>query len=137
MFICMLSVIAAINVRLNLNSDKSLSGLALENLNVLAYAEGGTGGGSTNPFEGVGGSIASTQEECFQKGGYWNELLANEDGGVTQQTCTVSGEITFLGTSIKGSYTKGNSYTLVWARFACRRSDGNCCDGSRQGVHIR
>ena len=42
LFICMLSVVAAINVHLNLSSDKSLSGLALENLNVLAYAEGGT-----------------------------------------------------------------------------------------------
>ncbi len=41
LFVCMLSVVAAINVHLNLNSDQCLSGLALENLNALAYAEGG------------------------------------------------------------------------------------------------
>lgn len=137
LFVCMLSVVAAINVHLNLSSDKSLSGLALENLNALAYAEGGTGGGAINPFEGVAGSIASTQEECSQKNGYWNELLACEDGGVGSQTCTISGEITIMGQTIKGSYTKGNSYSYVWARFTCRTSSGNCCAGERSGVHVK
>lgn len=41
LFVCMLFIVAAINVQLNLSSVQSLSGLALENLNALAYAEGG------------------------------------------------------------------------------------------------
>lgn len=137
-FFCLLIGVAAVNVHLSLKSENPLSGLALANMNALAYAEGSNPGGvGMNPFEGVGGSIASTKEECFQKNGYWNELLDCADGGVTTQTCTITGQITLFGVTIQGSYTKGNAYTLVWARYACRQSDGNCCNGNAQGIYVK
>lgn len=138
LFTCGLATWATVNVYLNQRTGEPLSELNLLNLNALAYAEGSTpGGGTMNPFEGVGGSIASTEEECRQKNGYWNELLDCADGGVSSQTCTIEGEITLLGVTVKGSYTKGNSYTLTWARFACRSSNGNCCNGNAQGIYVR
>lgn len=80
---------------------------------------------------------ARNEEECRAFGGYWNMALVCADGGIELVECTVSGEISFLGFKVPGSYTIGNKYYIAWERYSCINSDGNCCDGSAQGIRVR
>ena len=80
---------------------------------------------------------AGDEEKCRASGGYWNMALVCADGGIELVECTVSGEISFLGITLSGSYTIGNKYYIVWERYSCINSNGNCCDGSAQGIRVR
>lgn len=79
---------------------------------------------------------AVNEEDCRAFGGYWNMALVCADGGIELVECTVSGEISFLGFTLSGSYMTGNKYYIVWERYSCINSDGNCCDGSAQGIRV-
>lgn len=55
------------------------------------------------------------------------------NSGFEQVTCEISGEITLLGVTIKGTYKKGQKYPIAWARYECKNSPGNCC--KKQGLY--
>lgn len=57
------------------------------------------------------------------------------DGGIVQKQSEGSGEFTFLGVIVKGSFKKGDIVNIAWERYSCQPSDGNCC--VKQGVFVR
>ena len=102
------------------------SNLLLENIEALAEIdEAGN--------EGEEDGTKKRMEECFQKGGNWNESTRCVEGGFETFKCEISGEISLFGITLKGSYTKGNSYRIAWARYDCEKSEGNCC--TKQGLY--
>lgn len=57
------------------------------------------------------------------------------DGRIETVECSVSGELSIAGFPvIKGSYKRGKSYTIAWARYKCETSKGNCC--TIQGIYV-
>ncbi|MBR1573634.1 MAG: hypothetical protein IJ652_02160 [Bacteroidales bacterium] len=80
--------------------------------------------------------VYGDEETCRTNNGYWNMALVCADGGIISQTCTVSGELTIMGVTIKGNYTAGNVYNGCWARFSCTNSSGNCCNAGEQGIRV-
>jgi hypothetical protein len=65
---------------------------------------------------------------CYQDDGSWNmATTCTESGFYENQKCKISGELTVLGVTIKGSYEKGHKYDVPWARYTCIASTGNCC----------
>lgn len=69
---------------------------------------------------------------CIASGGNWNMASVCEDAGLQEVICTVSGEASAFGVTIRGSYTKGKAYYIPWARYKCVESKGNCC--KKQGL---
>ncbi|MCL2691966.1 MAG: carbohydrate-binding module family 14 protein [Rikenellaceae bacterium] len=62
-------------------------------------------------------------------------FLKCEAGGVETLVSSSSGEISFLGITIKVS-GKGKMYVIAWERWACVSGPGNTCKISEQGVKI-
>lgn len=71
--------------------------------------------------------------KCLEEGGFWNMASVCADAKIEMVTCTISGEITLFGVTLKGSYTKGRKYSIPWARYTCTSSIGNCC--KKQGLY--
>ena len=69
---------------------------------------------------------------CIDKGGNWNMASVCVDSGFESSKCSVSGEITVCGVTIKGSFEKGKKYHTAWSRYQCKDSKGNCC--TKQGL---
>jgi hypothetical protein len=124
LIIIAIAAVAAFNVNLNLNltQESNMSPLALANVEALAQNESGAG--------------INDENTCRTNGGYWNMALICAGGGVNSVLCTVSGELTILGFTIKGNFSKGKTYNVTWERWACTNSTGNCCIASSQGVQI-
>jgi hypothetical protein len=113
--VMVIAVIAAFNVTLSLQKNNDFSGLSLANVEALADGE----------------------SECQNESGYWNMALVCADGGVHNVECTIKGELRIWDITIfSASYTKGSSYPIVWERWQCQASAGNCCIASKQGVKI-
>ena len=70
---------------------------------------------------------------CIAGGGNWNMATICSDSGIKTVVCTVSGELSVFGITLKGSYTKGNTYFIPWAKYTCTNSNGNCC--KKQGLY--
>ena len=71
---------------------------------------------------------------CFTQGGNYNMAsVCQECGFFDPVKCKVTGELTILGVTIKGSYEKGKKYSIPWARYTCTASTGNCC--LKQGLY--
>lgn len=113
---------AVTNVVLNSNNG-AISNISLANIEALAAPEDY-------------GSQYHTQATCQAANCYWNTMLQCSDGGIEPITCEVSGKLVILGFEISGSYTKGNQYTIVWDRFSCETSSGNCCQPTSQGIWV-
>lgn len=77
--------------------------------------------------------MIARRESCYNNGGTWNESSHCEASDFEDFTCTVSGEVSLFGVTIKGSYTKGKTYKLAWARYSCVESKMNCC--TKQGLY--
>lgn len=73
------------------------------------------------------------RKACIEKGGNWNMASVCVASGFESSNCTVAGEITIFGVTVKGSYEKGKMYSLPWARYECKDSKGNCC--TKQGLY--
>jgi hypothetical protein len=84
----------------------------------------------------TGAGIASSTE-CYSKDGYWNMSMVPVNSGVVNMTCTIAGELSLLGITVKGSYTKNQSYLLMWMTMGCTSSSGNCCLANNQGIYIK
>jgi hypothetical protein len=83
------------------------------------------------------GAGIATQSECRFYQGYWNMALVCDAGGVNTFQCIVDRELTILGVTVKGNYAKGTTYyNVVWERWTCISSAGNCCIASSQGVRV-
>lgn len=50
--------------------------------------------------------------------------------------CTVNGEITILGVSVKGSYQRGNEYYIKWELWSCELLTNGQCYGDMQGIGV-
>lgn len=72
-------------------------------------------------------------QECHAKGGNWDMATIADDSGFETVTCEVSGEVSAFGITIKGSYKKGESYSIAWVRYKCVSSPNNCC--VKQGLY--
>lgn len=101
-------------------SDKKTD-LLLRNVEVLS----GT--------ESKDGETFSSKELCIAMGGNWNEASHCTASGFEDSTCTISGEISLFGVTLKGSYSKGKKYKIAWDRYSCSESAGNCC--TKQGLY--
>lgn len=154
LIVCLFVGLTAYQVRIktSYNNSNEVSDMVLLNINALTGLENpetgsgsGSGSGSGGNLSGNGeslsgngesgnGSSAYTREECLRKGGNWNMASVCVDGKAECFKCEVSGEISVLGITLKGSYTKGNTYIISWARYSCQTSEGNCC--TRQGVEV-
>lgn len=73
------------------------------------------------------------EQECFSNSGNWNMATVCTDSGFEEVSCEISGEISAFGLTFKGSYTKGENYSVAWARYECQDSKGNCC--IKQGLY--
>ncbi|HAC44020.1 MAG TPA: hypothetical protein DCE73_12620 [Paraprevotella xylaniphila] len=104
-------------------SRKLEDSLLLENVEALA----------TDDESGEDAAMKARREECYQKGGNWNEASHCVDSGFETFECEVAGEISAFGIVIKGSFKKGNKYSIAWARYQCEPSVGNCC--TKQGLY--
>lgn len=113
------AAIFAATILIIVNNNDSLSTLFEDNVEALADTE--TTGDEKDA------------KECKDNGGNWNMASQCVDSGFQTTTCTISGEISFLGITLKGSYTKGKAYTVAWARYTCVYSSGNCC--IKQGLY--
>ena len=72
-------------------------------------------------------------DDCISRGGNINMATVCAEAALVNATCNISGEITVLVVTLKGSYTKGNAYVIPWARYTCTNSTGNCC--IKQGLY--
>lgn len=73
------------------------------------------------------------RSKCISEEGNWNMASVCQDSGIERFSCSVSGEISAFGITLKGSYEKGESYNIPWARYTCTASSGNCC--KKQGMY--
>lgn len=132
----LLLAIMFVNVRIAMAGDVSFKSMFASSYSGEDGGEGGEGGESGEGGEGDGEGT-TPEEKCHNKGGIYNAFLQCADGGVTNVTCTINGELSIWGITIfKASYTKGNSYPVRWERWACITGNGNCCIKSEQGVKI-
>lgn len=106
-------------------SSSRTSDLLLQNVEVLSRAE--------DDVKEEPDKIKGPKEACLSEGGNWNEASHCTGTGFENSTCTISGEISLFGVTIKGSYSKGKSYKIPWARYSCAQSAGNCC--KKQGLY--
>jgi len=93
---------------------------------LMANVEALAGNGEISPEE------KKRMEECYAKEGNWDMASTCKASGFEDIECSVSGEVSIFGVTLKGSYTKGKSYTIAWARYECIESKGNCC--TKQGL---
>ena len=70
---------------------------------------------------------AARRAVCYAENGAWNAMTTCDASGIESSTCTIKGELTILGVTLKGEYDKGKKYSLPWARYNCTASSGNCC----------
>ena len=82
--------------------------------------------------EGTDEPYPAEREKCITEGGNWNMASVCKQSGFESVVCKISGEVSFMGFSIKGSYEKGKKYSIPWARYECTESAGNCC--KKQGL---
>ena len=73
------------------------------------------------------------KRDCFAAQGNWDEASHCASSGFESTTCTISGSVSLFGVTLTGSYEKGKSYNIPWARYECGRSTGNCC--KKQGLY--
>lgn len=73
------------------------------------------------------------RKKCIEEGGSWNMASVCKNSGFESCTCKISGKITAFGVTLEGSYEKGKTYTIPWARYECQESKGNCC--KKQGLY--
>lgn len=59
------------------------------------------------------------RRKCESEGGVYAHFSACEGSGFETVECTVEGELDFMGMKIKGSYKKGSSHNIAWARYNC------------------
>lgn len=104
--------------------NRQKNSLLLENVEALAV---------DNEKGGEDDLTIARKQECFQKGGNWDEASHCVESGFETFECQVSGELSMFGITVKGSYTKGKSYSIAWARYECQISTGNCC--TKQGLY--
>ena len=76
---------------------------------------------------------AWTIGKCHSAGGNWDMASVCEETGFESATCKVSGEINIFGIKLSGSYEKGQTYYIPWARYKCVSSSKNCC--TKQGLY--
>lgn len=120
------------NVKTVLDANRNYD-LAMTSIDALSEdGEGESGGGG----ESDTGANIKEESKCHDRNGYWNMALVSDSGGVITQNCTVSGEISILGVTIKGSYEKGKPYSFSWSNWKCTLSNGNCCLSDKQGIRI-
>lgn len=135
--VCMIVGIIAYQYRNGLSvSDNEKSTIVLSNIEALMSSEtseSGSNNGGELSGDGEGGNY--TREECLSKDGNWNMASVCVDGGTIQKQCEVSGEITIMGITVKGSYKSGKLYNLFWERYQCQSSSGNCC--VKQGMFAK
>jgi hypothetical protein len=119
-------LIAGYGMNRSMKSYAGLSELALKNVVALADME--------EPDPGEDGP-SNLEAECRELPmGIWNEALHCDDGGATTVECTIEGQLNFAGKVINGNYKVGVKYPVLWERWKCDLSTGNCCDGSKQGT---
>lgn len=127
MFTIAFLIAASYGVHKSMSSYKELNELALSNVLALANVE--------NPDPGEDSGIGS-EDECRKlPNGLWNEALHCVDGGSAQVECTIEGQLNFAGKIINGNYKVGVKYPILWERWKCELSPGNCCNGANQGVN--
>ena len=76
---------------------------------------------------------AIERQKCHDSNGTWNMASICVDGKMESIKCTVEGQITIGSFTIKGSYTKGHTYNVGWARYSCQVAKGECCN--KQGIY--
>lgn len=126
-----MGALAVFNVKtvLEVNHDYDLVMASIDALSETSGDE--TGDGET-------GATIMEEKECHQKNGYWKMALVSAASGVEQVTITVTGEASAFGFTIKGSYTKGKKYPIVWERWDCIPTDANnCCLSDQQGIRLK
>ena len=74
-----------------------------------------------------------TREACLSDGGNWNMASVCVATGFENTTCKIAGKISCFGITIEGSYEKGKTYPIPWARYECKDSPTNCC--KKQGLY--
>ncbi len=73
------------------------------------------------------------KRNCYISGIAWNMASVCVDSGFETTTCTITGEVSLFGVTVKGSYSKGQVTRVPWARYSCQTSNGNCC--MQQGLY--
>lgn len=127
-----IGAVTVFNVKTALDANRNYD-LAMTSIDALSEdgeGESGEGGESDT------GANINDESKCHDRNGYWNMALVSDGGGVETQKCTVSGEISILGVTIKGSYEKGKPYKFYWSNWKCIISNGNCCLSDKQGIRI-
>lgn len=145
--VCAVVGIIAHQFKVEHSSINNNSGVVLSNIDALMTPENSSSESSSGAeLSGNGESLSGdgessnsgeefNRENCLKKGGNWNMASVCVDGGIIQKQCEISGEITILGATFKGSYKKGKLYNLAWERYSCQNSQGNCC--TKQGVFVK
>ena len=108
-------VILGLNISLSFDGQRDCS-FILENVEALATDE--------NP---------SNYNDCLAQGGNWNMASVCIESGFESTTCKISGQISAFGITFSGSYEKGKTYSIPWARYQCQTSADNCC--VKQGLY--
>lgn len=130
-----IGAVTVFNVKTVLDANRTYD-LAMTSIDALSEDGEGDGGNGGGGGESDTGAHIKDEDECHNKNGYWNMALVSDSGGVITQKCTISGEISILGITIKGSYQKGENYHFSWANWKCVASNGNCCLSDKQGIRI-
>lgn len=121
----MLSCIAAVAIA-SFVGKKAFEPHAYETNNLLLQNLEALAEGEEEPYP-------EERRDCINKGGNWNMASVCVASGFESSKCTVSGEITVCGVTVKGSFEKGKKYYIAWARYECKDSKGNCC--TKQGLY--
>lgn len=124
-----MGALAVFNVKtvLEVNHDYDLVMASIDALSETSGDE--TGDGET-------GATIKGEDKCHENNGYWNMALVCASSGIEQVTITVTGEASVLGVTVKGSYTKGKKYSIMWERWECVASSQNCCLSDKQGLKV-
>lgn len=122
----MLSCIAAVAIA-TFVGKKTFESHAYEAHNLLIQnVEALTDASESEPYP-------EERKACIEKGGIWNMASACKDSGFERVSCKISGEVSVFGVILKGSYEKGQKYSIPWARYEAVQSLGNCC--TKQGLY--
>lgn len=124
LYLITLLLIAIVGTKSHNMATTELSDLT--RLNIEALSENEESSGDT--FE----NDEDRRRSCYSKGGNWDMASICVESGFVKAECKVSGKLTILGVTIEGSYQKGSTYEIAWARYQCQTSLRNCC--TKQGL---
>lgn len=117
-----LAMASYMGVRPFLHTENNYRPLLVDNIEALSEDDNGVNVDESKEKE----------KQCYESDGYWNMAGICVESGFQTATCTVSGEIVAFGITIKGSYSRGGTYMIPWARYECKSSSKNCC--TKQGL---